>query len=53
MSSVILLQNRIYIEIVKYWKWVRDVRLLDQDRDVIRKKHYSIRTEQAYVNLIR
>ena len=25
------------------------MRLLDQVREVIRKKHYSIRTEQAYV----
>ena len=29
------------------------MKLLDQVRDVIRKKHYSIRTEQAYVNWIR
>ena len=29
------------------------MRLLNQVRDVIRKKHYSIRTEQAYVNWIR
>jgi len=28
-------------------------KLLDQVRDVIRLKHYSIRTEQAYVNWIR
>jgi len=28
------------------------MRLLDQVRDVIRKKHYSIRTEQAYVQWI-
>ena len=28
-------------------------RLLDQVRDRIRRKHYSIRTEQAYVNWIR
>ena len=27
--------------------------LLDQVREVIRKKHYSIRTEQAYVDWIR
>ena len=26
------------------------MKLLDQVRDVIRKKHYSIRTEQAYVD---
>lgn len=26
---------------------------LDQVRDVIRKKHYSIRTEQAYVEWIK
>jgi len=29
------------------------MRLLDQVRYVIRRKHYSIRTEQAYVNWIR
>jgi integron integrase len=29
------------------------MRLLDQVRDVIRKKHYSIRTEQAYVQWIK
>jgi hypothetical protein len=29
------------------------MKLLDQVLDVIRKKHYSIRTEQAYVNWIR
>jgi len=28
-------------------------KLLDQVRDVIRLKHYSIRTEKAYVNWIR
>ena len=28
-------------------------RLLDQVRDVIRRLHYSIRTEQAYVDWIR
>lgn len=28
-------------------------RLLDQVRDWIRRKHYSIRTEQAYVDWIR
>ena len=28
-------------------------KLLDQVRDVIRLKHYSIRTEEAYVNWIR
>jgi len=28
------------------------MRLLDQVRDVIRKKHYSLRTEQAYVGWI-
>jgi hypothetical protein len=28
-------------------------RLLDQVRDVIRVKHYSIRTEQAYVQWIK
>ena len=29
------------------------MKLLDQVREVIRKKHYSIRTEQAYVDWIR
>jgi len=29
------------------------MKLLDQVRDVIRKKHYSIRTEQSYVNWIK
>ena len=28
-------------------------KLLDQVRDIIRLKHYSIRTEEAYVNWIR
>src|SRR5262249_46681185 len=28
-------------------------KLLDQVRDVIRRKHYSIRTEQAYIDWIR
>ena len=28
-------------------------KLLDQVRDVIRRKHYSIRTEQTYVEWIR
>ena len=28
-------------------------KLLDQVRDVIRRKHYSIRTEQAYVDWVR
>jgi len=27
-----------------------DVELLNQVHDVVRKKHYSIRTEQSYVN---
>lgn len=29
------------------------MKLLDQVRDVLRKKHYSIRTEQAYVDWIK
>ncbi len=29
------------------------MKLIDQVRDVFRKKHYSIRTEQAYVQWIR
>lgn len=28
-------------------------KLLDQVRDVLRLKHYSIRTEEAYVNWIK
>jgi len=32
---------------------VLKMRLLDQVRHVIRKKHYSIRTERAYTNWIR
>ena len=28
-------------------------KLLDQVRDAIRTKHYSIRTEEAYVNWVR
>jgi integron integrase len=31
----------------------RQTKLLDQVRDVIRRKHYSIRTEQAYIDWIR
>ena len=31
----------------------RPKKLLDQVRDAIRLKHYSIRTEEAYVNWIR
>ncbi len=30
-----------------------NIRLLDQVRDIIRKKHYSIRTEEAYLQWIR
>jgi hypothetical protein len=29
------------------------MKLLDQVRDVIRKRHYSVRTEQAYTDWIR
>lgn len=29
------------------------MKLLDQVRDVLRKRHYSIRTEQAYVDWIK
>lgn len=32
---------------------MKQPRLLDQLRDVIRRKHYSIRTEEAYVNWAR
>jgi len=28
-------------------------KLLDQVRDVVRRKHYSIRTEQAYIDWIK
>jgi hypothetical protein len=28
-------------------------KLLDQVRDVLRRKHYSVRTEQAYVDWVR
>ena len=28
-------------------------RLLDQVRDAIRTKHYSLRTEEAYLNIVR
>ena len=28
------------------------MKLLDQVRDVMRRKHYSIRTEQEYINWI-
>ncbi len=45
--------NAFNIEINKYWIGVIEMRLLDQVRDVIRKKHYSIRTEQAYINWLR
>lgn len=31
----------------------RTLRLLDQVRDVIRGKHYSARTEQAYLHWVR
>ncbi|HEY4256551.1 MAG TPA: phage integrase N-terminal SAM-like domain-containing protein, partial [Candidatus Udaeobacter sp.] len=31
----------------------RNPKLLDQVRDVIRRKHFSIRTEQAYTDWIR
>jgi hypothetical protein len=31
----------------------RHPKLLDQVRDVIRRKHFSIRTEQAYTDWIR
>ena len=30
-----------------------DAKLLAQVRDIVRKKHYSIRTEQSYVNWIK
>ncbi len=45
--------NAFNIEINKYRIGVIEMRLLDQVRDVIRKKHYSVRTEQAYINWIR
>jgi integron integrase len=49
----IFVNNHFNIKINKYRIGVIEMRLLDQVRDVIRKKHYSIRTEQAYVNWIR
>lgn len=30
-----------------------DKKLLDRVRDAIRRKHYSIRTEEAYINWIK
>jgi len=33
--------------------WGREMKLIDQVADVIRKKHYSIRTEEAYVQWIK
>ena len=45
--------NAFNIEINKYRIGVIEMRLLGQVRDVIGKKHYSIRTEQAYINRIR
>ena len=42
--------NGFNIEINKYRIGVIEMRVLDQVGDVIRKKHYSIRTEQAYIN---
>jgi len=39
--------------VLYYCKTKFILKLLDQVRNVIRKKHYSIRTEQAYVNWIR
>jgi len=43
----VLPENDRNIEIEKYWKWVYGMKLLDQVRDVIREKYYSIRTEQS------
>ncbi len=45
--------NAFNIEINKYRIGVIEMSLLVKVRDVIRKKHYSIRTEQAYINWIR
>ena len=41
------------IEIEKYRKRAGHMKLLDQVRDVIHKKHYSIRAEQPYVEWIK
>ena len=43
-----LFENERNMIIDKYWKWVYDMKLLDQVHDVMRRKHYSIRTEHAY-----
>ncbi|MCK4729585.1 MAG: phage integrase N-terminal SAM-like domain-containing protein [Desulfobacterales bacterium] len=48
-----LVKNKWNIENNKYGKGVRPMRLLDQLRLVIRKKHYSRRTEQACVAWIK
>ena len=34
------------IENEKHWKWLCDMKLLDQVCDVIQEKRYSTRTEQ-------
>ncbi len=45
--------NAFNIEINKNRIGVIEMRVLDQVGDVIGKKHYSVRTEQAYINWIR
>lgn len=42
--------NTILILKSKTLKVSYSMKLLDQVRDVMRRKHYSIRTEQAYVD---
>lgn len=41
-----LLKNGLNIQTEDYWEWVRDMKLLNQPRDVMRKKHYSIGTDE-------
>ena len=38
---------------MRWWSRLRSLRLLDQVREVIRAKHYSVRTEQAYLYWVR
>ncbi len=52
MIAPLLCQYKNNIEKEKYRRR-GNMKLLDQVRDVIRKKHYSIQTEQAYVDWIR
>ena len=56
VDQIIALTKRLNMEMAKAEKWPATgfipnpkSKLLDQVRQVIRLKHYSIRTEQAYV----